>query len=305
MVHHEGMPAARMKVETVPTRSPQEIMQQRAADVAKIAEFKRAQEAIAKGEVGSVEEYYAKQDAAAAAEEPEEVVVARPPLPGPRMNPRARALAEAAAQQPATQEVTAPVLEVVPAAKPKVAEISGDAAVFARMEGKSINQMDSEERALYAKMMKANAERARERMVKAQATSKEIVSVRDRLLRIPDAVAPSRKLERPSMPKVDGQRVYNTEYGPLMILSVDEARGVMYFATPEERRKVDAALVRDEGQSSLGAANFENVLELTVEQARRMLENAAEAPVQAMTQKVEAQQPPAGQHLQGRYRAAA
>ncbi len=158
----------------------------------------------------------------------------------------------------------------------------------------SAEEKERAEKLEYARLYRENAMRVRERNIVNQTT---IAEERAKLLRLPPTPKPIgitfRTVERAPdpLPKIDSQRVYETDYGPRMILSVDESTrpATMYFATPEERRKVDAALVRDESQSSMGAADFRNVVALSPDQARKFLNKPVETAVRDMA--VEAPSP--------------
>ena len=170
----------------------------------------------------------------------------------------------------------------------------------------SVEEREHAEKLEYARLYRESAMRAREKNIVNQT---RIAEERAKLLQLPSAPKPSginfRIAERAPdpLPKVDSQRVYETDYGPRMILSVDESTRppTMYFATPEERRRVDAALVRDESQSSMGAADFRNVVALSPDQARKFLNKPVEAATRDMAMEVPSPIPQDPRHLQRRY----
>jgi hypothetical protein len=170
----------------------------------------------------------------------------------------------------------------------------------------SAAEKEQADRLEYARLLQENAMRVRQKKILDQA---RIAEERAKLMQLPAAPKPSgvsyRAVERgpEPMPKVESQRVYETEYGPLMILSVDADRRTMYFTTPEERRRVDAAQSRDEGQSSLDVADFRNVVALSPDQARKFLERVPEATEQNVI--IESPPPSTSGYLQNRYGMAA
>lgn len=190
--------------------------------------------------------------------------------------------------------------ESIPVAAAEVAvEATPEAAVEAAPE-KSAEELAAEDKALREKAMVRAAEIRRSK-IQAQAALTQARSV---LMKTPDAVPMVAKVERPPMPSVD--RFQNIEipgFGDAMILSIDPDSQLMYFATPEERRKVDAMMVKDEGMSSMGAANFGNVIALTPDQARQYIAAANAKRRFASVDTAPAETAPANNptHLQNRY----
>lgn len=76
------------------------------------------------------------------------------------------------------------------------------------------------------------------------------------------------------MPSVDPKRILNIpRFGDAQILFVDPDSQMMYFATPVERARVDAASIGNESQGSRDLANFspDSVVALTPGQVRDLL----------------------------------
>ncbi len=148
-----------------------------------------------------------------------------------------------------------------------VAEAPKDAAVEKAVE-KTAEELAAEDKALREKAMIKAAENRRA----AIGTQRSLVGVRSMLQQIPNAALMVAKMEKPPMPKIDPfQKIEIPGFGEAQILSIDEESGVMHFATTEERARVDAALVKDQGMSSMKAANFENVIAITPEQAKQYI----------------------------------
>jgi hypothetical protein len=312
MVHHEGMPIPQMKAETKPIRRPQEIMQQRAADAAKFAEFKRAQEAIAHGEVASVEEFYAKQDALAAAAEAVPAVSSKRMTMDERLKragigrsteERTDAVGDRISQRDERQAGSRDAhLEVAPTVVERaVAPEQGEVNI----EQQSEEDSERERAILYRNhVMKLRA--------KKMAEQDALLEMRKKLQSLPDsprpyaaAVKAAERTPTP-LPKIDRfQSITIPGFGEAMILSVDADSGTMYFATPEERRRVDAVLAKDEGQSSMGAANFKEVIGLTPDQVRQILAKGEQGGgTAASVEEQPVEQAPQHQlHLRGRYAA--
>jgi hypothetical protein len=91
-------------------------------------------------------------------------------------------------------------------------------------------------------------------------------------------------------------------FGKAMLLFVDDEKRLMYFATPEERRRVDAQLIRDESQSARTAADFENVVALTPNQVKEFLSRQPETQQSSAPESASSRQNHE-QHLRGRYAA--
>lgn len=164
--------------------------------------------------------------------------------------------------------------ESIPVAAAEVAtEAASEVAVEAVVEAapeKSAEELAAEDKAMREKAMVRAAEIRRSK-IQAQAALTQARSV---LMSTADAVPMATKVERPPMPSVDQmQEIDIPGFGKAMILSVDPDSQLMYFATPEERRKADAMMAKDEGMSSRGAANYskENVIALTPDQARQYI----------------------------------
>ncbi|MEK7632247.1 MAG: hypothetical protein AAB473_00460 [Patescibacteria group bacterium] len=198
--------------------------------------------------------------------------------------------------------------ESIPVAAVEVpVEAAPEAAVEAAPE-KSAEQLAAEDKAMREKAMVRAAEIRRAKITKIQ-TQEKLVTARSVLMKMADAVPMVTKMERPPMPSIDQmQKIEIPGFGEAMVLSVDPDSQVMYFATPAERSKVDAMLVKDEGMSSMKAANFENVIAVTPDQARQYIA-AANAKRQFFTsegtipsEEVAANTP---NHLENRYSVAA
>lgn len=312
MVHFEGMPKPQMKAEVPSASLLGEKMRQRAADAAKIAEFKLAQEAIASGEVASVEEFYAQQDALTAAAE------SVPAVPSKRMTmderlkragigrsseERTDAAGDRVSQRDERQAGSRDAhLEVAPTVVERAVIPEQDEA---KIERQSEEVSERERAILYRNhVMKLRAKKMAEQDV--------LLEARKKLQSLPEAPRPyaaaARSVERvpTPLPKIDRfQKITIPGFGEAMILSVDSDSGIMYFATPEERRRVDAVLVKDEGQSSMGAANFKEVIGLTPDQVRQILAKGEQGvAVAASGEETSVEQATNNQeHLRGRYAA--
>ena len=272
MVHHEGMPIPKVSAPAVEAPVPAPRM--------------------------TMEERWAKR----LAEQTQEEAVPSSPAPKPT-GPisyeqwKAKRAAEiSATSAPAAESASA--IETAPAAPEAAVEVSAEAQ----------EKKTEDEKAERAKLMYEVAKRKHEQAVRDHQDAQK---VRERLQQLPSLPRPAtmpRVVERPPepMPKVDQQKVYNIPgFGPAMILTVDENTRTMYFATPEERRKVDAMMVKDEGMSSRDALDHTNkdILPLTPDQVRQFLvmqpQEGAPAP---MAEKAPVDH---AQHLQNRYAAAA
>lgn len=202
-----------------------------------------------------------------------------------------------------TASASAGSVESIPVAAAEVTvEAAPEAAIEAAPE-KSAEELAAEDKAMREKAMVRAAEIRRSK-IQAQAALTQARSV---LMSTADAVPMTAKVERPPMPSVDQmQKIEIPGFGDAMILSVDPDAQLMYFATPEERRKVDVMMVKDEGMSSRGAANYskENVIALTPDQARQYIAAAnakrrfANVDVAPVAEAAPANNPT---HLQNRY----
>lgn len=143
-------------------------------------------------------------------------------------------------------------------------------------EGQPSAQKD---RAEYAQLLRAAAMKKREQLI---ANQNQINEARARLRQTPSAPIPSalpRSIDRRSepMPSVDKNQILNIPgFGQAMILSVDDVSRTMSFTTPEERRRIDIAQSKDESLGSREAANFTDVIELTADQVRQLLQKQPE-----------------------------
>lgn len=159
-----------------------------------------------------------------------------------------------------------------------VAVESGEAKVEQADAEKEGGERDAE----YAALLRANALKAEKRKRDEQA---EIAAARKNLFVLPSArsmtpLAESAERAPKPLPKVDAGRIYQTKFGPLMLLSISDENSeeppTMYFASPEERRRVDDVMRADrsQSQSSLDVANFQHVVALTPDQVRKFTEIA-------------------------------
>lgn len=218
---------------------------------------------------------------------------------------RAAAAARDAELPPAVEHPPRLVSEreatVVPA---EVAESPVEAAQEVVVEAapeKTAEQIERDENAARAKILIRDAERRRAVI----GTQRALVEARAALMKAPNVIPMAAKVERPPMPKIDQmQKIEIPGFGEGMVLSVDPDSDVIYFATPEERRRVDTMLMRDEGMSSMRAADFTKVIALTPEQARQYIAAAnakrrfVSAPENAPQQPAPANNPT---HLANRY----
>lgn len=196
----------------------------------------------------------------------------------------------------AVRDAEIPVAETVEAP----VETAQEAVVEAAPE-KTAEQIEKEENAARAKILIRDAERRRAVI----GTQRALVEARAALMKAPNVIPMAAKVERPPMPKIDQmQKIEIPGFGEGMVLSVDPDSDVIYFATPEERRRVDTMLMRDEGMSSMRAADFTKVIALTPEQARQYIAAAnakrrfVSAPENAPQQPAPANNPT---HLANRY----
>ncbi len=151
-----------------------------------------------------------------------------------------------------------------------VVEAPKDAVVEKTVE-KTVEEIAAEDKSLREKAMVKAAEKRRA----AIGTQRSLVDVRTTLRLVPNAMPMAAKMERPPMPKIDPFLTIEIPgFGEAQILSIDEDAQTMYFATPEERRNVDVLLSKDEGMGSMKAANFENVIAITPDQARQYIATA-------------------------------
>lgn len=164
-----------------------------------------------------------------------------------------------------------PVSDNTQGSEVTVAEIVGETskdAVVEKTAEKTAEDLAAEDKALREKAMIKAAEKRRA----AIGAQRSLVDVRSVLQHIPNAVPMMAKMDKPPMPKIDPfQKIEIPGFGEAQILSIDEESQTLYFATPGERAKVDSQLVKDQGMSSMKAANFENVIAITPEQARQYI----------------------------------
>lgn len=195
----------------------------------------------------------------------------------------------------------AAAVEAAPVAAPEAAPERAEANVEQKSETYS-----EDERVKYAEAMRAAALVKRQRMIDDHARAAE---ERARLRSLPPTPSPVPYLRvaerRPEpMPKIDPyQKINIPGFGEAQILFVDPDEDLMYFATPEERRRVDAQLSRDEGQSSRNAADYSQVIRLTPTEVRRILAEQRPTAPDAQIPDLREESPVRNnvQHLRSRY----
>lgn len=162
-----------------------------------------------------------------------------------------------------------------------------------------------DDRVEYAHLVREGALKRRQEIIDRQA---RIVEERSRLLALPSIPSSAPRLveqRRDRMPTIDKfQKIFIPDFGEAQILFIDDQEEMMYFTTPEERRRIDAAMASDESLGSRESADFSQTIGLTPDQVRRIL--AASGRESRVSQPSQEQNPPAqNQSWQGRYSRAA